>query len=315
MKGYPGFQVSRGVIRIVIGHTLNLSDRMVALTGLDIVRTLIFLAIGWENIRDGLLASPAVDADLSRHQLDARIPTSVYQVSRRLRLPYETVRRAVNELEAAGLCRRQDRGWIVPPNAPSAEAALEQARLGWHATEGLLRDLARTGIALPAAENVMIHDLEVRVTRLSVGHLLASLSVLRACLDVDMVSALLFLTINRANFVSVVTTGPSGLQGAGPDTVLADATRTPVSVYALSRQLRTPYETTRRHVAKLSAAGLCERTGSEGVIVPAAVIEGPRMRQAASASTAVLAEFLSRLAELGLAAPTPTPALHELVPA
>lgn len=60
--------------------------------------------------------------------------------------------------------------------------------------------------------------------------------------------------------------------GIPPDTM-----RQPVSVYALSKSLGLPYETTRRYVASLIEEGLCVRVGQRGgVIVPAKAFSGAK---------------------------------------
>jgi hypothetical protein len=54
---------------------------------------------------------------------------------------------------------------------------------------------------------------------------------------------------------------------AGIDTAPPDELRRPVSVLALSSSLGLPYETIRRHVAKMVAAGQCVRVKG-GVVAP-----------------------------------------------
>ena len=56
--------------------------------------------------------------------------------------------------------------------------------------------------------------------------------------------------------------------------MLPDALRQPVSVLAISRSLRLPYETARRHADVLVREGLAERAGRQGVFVPTHVAEG-----------------------------------------
>lgn len=59
------------------------------------------------------------------------------------------------------------------------------------------------------------------------------------------------------------------------DGVPDDSLRTPVSVYAVAKQLGLPYETVRRHIAGLTEEGRCVRIGDRGgLLVPADVIRG-----------------------------------------
>ncbi len=57
------------------------------------------------------------------------------------------------------------------------------------------------------------------------------------------------------------------MEGIPPDDL-----RRPISISALARLLKIPYETTRRHVARLLDEGICIRIEDRGVIVPAAML-------------------------------------------
>jgi predicted ArsR family transcriptional regulator len=56
--------------------------------------------------------------------------------------------------------------------------------------------------------------------------------------------------------------------------MLPDDLRQPVSVLAISRSLRLPYETIRRHADVLVREGLAARAGRQGVFVPSHVAKG-----------------------------------------
>jgi hypothetical protein len=82
-------------------------------------------------------------------------------------------------------------------------------------------------------------------------------------------TGLVNLALVQANVAHLDRAG-SGF--ASLDSVPPDEVRRPVSVLALSASMGLPYETTRRHVAKMVKTGQCQRVKG-GVIVPAAVVE------------------------------------------
>lgn len=303
MKGRRPAPVSQPATRVVISHTLDLARRFTALTGMDLPRTLVFLSIGWANVRDATLARPAASATDSTLQLDMRQPVSAYVLARMLDLPYETVRRAVEVLRAKGLVTRAEAGLTIPPSRQSPDVITEQARLGWNAAIDLLSQLGSSGVPLPAPQSEPAYDVQVRAARLAVAHFLASLGALRRALGVDVVTTFLFLAINRANFSGVLNIESGKIRSAGPAALLPDDQRQPISAFALARNFGTPHETVRRHIAKLIAAELCDRRPDGGIIVPARVLESDRLRRAGEAAAAILNEHLERLAEIGLSAP------------
>lgn len=295
--------VSRAAIRLAIVFMLDRAMSIRRAIGQDLPRAVVFLAIGWENVREGTLAVPEATAASSHDQLARRIPVSVYKVSRRLRIPYETTRRAAVRLEAAGLCRRTDSGFFVPPMTPSSAVAETQTHEAWLATETFLHGLADAGVPLPVTGGQPTPDLQLRVGRLAVAYFLANLDALVVSLGIDMLTAFIFLAINRANFDPVYNRVTRYGSVGGPDLVLDDAVREPISVYGVSKGFGIPYETTRRHVETLVLMGLCERAEGGGLIVPARAIEAPPLGLAAKRAGNALAEFLHHLAQAGMQMP------------
>lgn len=291
---------SRGTTRLAIAFMLERAMSLRKAIGQDLPRAVVFLAIGWENVREGTLAVPEMTAEDSRDQLARRDPVSVYRVSRLLRMPYETARRTAVRLEAAGLCQRTDAGFFIPPMTPSSLVVEAQTQEAWLATTAFLRDLADAGVPLPATTGSRTPDLELRVGRLAVAYFLASLDALVRGLEVDVLTAFIFLVINRANFDPVVNRADRYGSVGGPDLVLDDAVREPISVSGVARGFDIPYETARRHIDTLMKMGLCERAKGGGLIVPTRAIESPALRLAAGRAGNALAEFLARLARIGM---------------
>jgi hypothetical protein len=62
----------------------------------------------------------------------------------------------------------------------------------------------------------------------------------------------------------------------GPDGVLHDEERRPISVSRLAKSLGLPFETTRQHVNQLIDAGICIRVNG-GVVVPKATMQRPEL--------------------------------------
>jgi hypothetical protein len=125
--------------------------------------------------------------------------------------------------------------------------------------------------------------------RLATEYFLRSMQLLVGYVEGDLVTALVFLAIISANVSHLNADGPDALH-ADTDDVPPDEVRKPISVLALAGSLNLPYETTRRHVAKLLQSGQCDRVPG-GLIVPARVLLGAR-------HTEVMANNLTNLKRL-----------------
>lgn len=109
------------------------------------------------------------------------------------------------------------------------------------------------------------------------------------------------LAVVRAN-VGVLTADPQhegryiGLTDIPPDSL-----RQPVTVYAVARALRLPYETVRRHVKKLKDAGVCVAVAG-GVIVPAGAIMSPTTLAGVVATWRRTKAFVAEAGRFGIVA-------------
>ncbi len=110
------------------------------------------------------------------------------------------------------------------------------------------------------------------VARLSADYMLRSLKMIGDLAEGELLTGLVNLALVQAN---VGHLDPTGSPFDGLDSVPPDEVRRPVSVLALSASLGLPYETTRRHVAKMVATGQCLRVKG-GVIAPTAAVDDPR---------------------------------------
>lgn len=201
-------------------------------------------------------------------------PMAVRALSRRLELPYETVRRHVRELERSGACVVEGRGVTLPAAMQRSARATGMLRKIHVNAVRLLVDLTRIGAVAfsPASRRAAPSgplDKEQNVIAVAaMGLLLASVRTMRGFWAGDLMKGLVFTAIWTANVKHVTNTSR-----VATSSVLPDSQRQPVSVLAISRSLRLPYETVRRHADVLVREGLCVRAGRQGVFIPTRVLE------------------------------------------
>lgn len=123
--------------------------------------------------------------------------------------------------------------------------------------------------------------------------------LLSRVIDSDAVRGIVFLGILSANTRHLRAGTPEAQAYAQTGTVAPDSARRGISVHALSHQINVPYETTRRHVQKLIADGLCERR-DDGIIVPASALSTRRMLQVVDRNLANVYRFLDELERGGV---------------
>lgn len=285
------------MVRLAIGYFLGCSERLTRVLGHDLDTSVVYGALAWENVRDYTLPVQDESASDAEARLLVRTPLSIYRLSRVLGMPYETTRRHVGRLTASGLCARQGSGIVATTlaQAPAARIGSET----WEATMVFLAELGTLGLRSPPPRVVSDLQTERRVARLSIEYFLAGLSTITRALDLDMLTALMFLAINRHNFQDAL---------ADQDFVdlLPDDRRRPISTYLLARQMGLVYETARRHLDKLQKAGLCVRIET-GLVIPAEVLARPALATAGAEAWGVTLAFLEQLANVGVTISAPEP--------
>lgn len=137
------------------------------------------------------------------------------------------------------------------------------------------------------------------VARLSSAYILRSLQSAAAVYGGDLLLAIVAASIVVANTAHLNNVADkeapfSGLSQAPPDDV-----RRPVSINALSTSLGIPFETTRRYVNKLIAAGYCTRVRG-GVIAPAEALASPANEAFIVANYANARNFVRDLTKAGV---------------
>ncbi len=218
------------------------------------------------DVVDGLIVMTLVHDQAGAQR---RKPAGVRALSRRLHVPYTTIRRHVEKLIEDGQCVAKDGGLLVPRAVLRSRRITTFLRKIYVNAVRLLADLTRIGVASFAATSRR----PVRSGRLSreqatiavaaTGLLLAGIRALRGFWDGDVMKGLVYTAVSAANIKHVTNSAPSAIRG-----VLPDSQRQPVSVLGISRSLRLPYETIRRHAEALLQEGICVRVGRHGLLVP-----------------------------------------------
>jgi len=254
--------------------------------GLALTDGLLVMAINQANIapltRDpaarslyGSLEAPAPD--------QLRRPVSVSAVASSLGLPFETVRRRVRALQAAGVCESAAGGVIVPETfltspeyLTSVAAAHGQLRAMFLAAEaaGLIDELPPS--RFDVAQGVPVRS----AARLVSDYILRTAEQLMHVTD-DLTSAVCLLGVLQASLSPAPRRAP-GLSAAG-----------------LARTLGAAPETARRHAQQLVDRGLCAR-GPEGLVVTDEMLSAPAMAAFLRANAVNVQRLFAGLAERGV---------------
>lgn len=301
--------VRRHVVRLAGDFFLNGAEAITKAIDTDLVTGMIFLAIVRANVRH-LLEEPGLalgyfePGDMPSEAF--RRPVSVYAIARELRLPYETARRHVRKLLAKGLCERGgDGGVVFPPEVNDRPEVRQAVATNFHATVRYVQALADAGLVAtcgPAAD-ATVRDVYMprEVARLTSDYFLSTVELLTTNLNLELVEGLMFLAITRANTLHVTLDPALAATYSGVDEIPPDALRRSISVYALARDLRLPYETARRHGGKLLDMGICERASDRGLVVPAHVHAREDFKAGVETYGRITQAFVNALASAGLA--------------
>lgn len=286
----------RAVSRLTHEYLLRFVDRVRRASDGDMLKGLVFLGVSHLNIRH---MDEEGETWREWSQVDApppdslRRPTSAGAVAALLGLPKETVRRKIRELVSERNLHLAPGGVITPRRVfLRADNIKTLARI-----EADLRWLVER---LKAVAPEMIGDYEIaqniahvrRVGRINTAFAFRAIHGLRDLFEGDLLSGLVFSTINAANVWS---------PGA-PDSTeapLADDQRRPISALALARGMGIPAETVRRHARRLEDRGFCV-TVKGGLIAPAAVLQDPRMQAAGLATAENLTWLIDNMARSGM---------------
>ena len=140
--------VRRQVLRVSVEFLLESLAMLMTAMDVDFLGALLCIAITRGNTQH-LTEDPSVPyAGLAEVPPDElRRPVSVYQLAKSLRLPYETTRRHVGQLEAATFVERAaGGGLIVPLRVLLIPSLMSGVEINWQATMRFLTALAQLGV-------------------------------------------------------------------------------------------------------------------------------------------------------------------------
>lgn len=275
----------------------------------NFVTALVFIEIARMNTSQIMATRQFAERHLAIGDIpgdDARLPVSAYALARDLRLPYETLRRHVMKLKAAGLCISVADGLIVPREVFARPEAENATRDNMREVVALVAEAARVGVVArdraPPANPPANPDVSLQVARLASDYFVEAMRLVAKSLELDILSALVFLTISQHNTEKVrrdlhLATTYAGLAEIPPDDI-----RAPATAYFVSRFLHLPYETARRAGLRLVEFGLAERSETGAFVVPSQVFARPEMVAAFAAFAKLTMGFLDDLADYGVAA-------------
>jgi len=124
--------------------------------------------------------------------------------------------------------------------------------------------------------------------------------------DLSALDILIVATVVQANLAAIATPDAQ-LEYATLDGVAPETLRRPVSISRLAQSLDMPFETIRRHLRRLEAAGVLNIT-PQGVMAPERRFDSPEGRAAAIAIDALCRRTFERLQAVGFFASRPLPA-------
>jgi DNA-binding Lrp family transcriptional regulator len=247
----------------------------IARASIELILDVIDITRGSGQVADPLIVSTVIEGNLALFNRDPELqrryaaidlpppdelrrPVSISAVAASLHLPYETVRRRMNQLAGSGALVLTAKGALVPTSALTTPEYVKSAVARYERVRRFYFDLKTMGVleAMKAREGPPAGGVSappVRLVNRLISEYMMRLYEMLLRRVGDPVSGLLLLEIGRANAEQLdararATEGP-----------LADERRRPLTTAALAKRLRLPAETVRRHVLRLQSLGLCRR--------------------------------------------------------
>lgn len=226
----------------------------------------------------------------------SRPGASVNALAASLDRPFETVRRHVNALIAAGLCRR-DGAFVAVEAGTMADPAIDATLADLHDLMiRLIEDMVDFDLPLPAPRRDVPYDRHITIAA-AIDLLLVAIEF-HAGQHGDWLQVLLYGTIMVANARPITYDVEHAHRYSESDTVPPDALRRPIGTAAVARTLGLPYSTAGRHILHMLADGRLQRRPG-GLIVSAAWMSTPSQLEGARIVAARAAQILARLAASG----------------
>ena len=236
---------NRLILRCVLEFLLDECRSLILTHEGSITRAAIHLAVAQASQRGGAGAPGAI---------------SVRAIAQSLDLAYETTRRQVGALEAAGLLARAGESGVRISDAPT-QPRVGRARGRLAALRALVADLKGLNFEFdtgPLGSSIEDDALAARLSDLLDGFILR---VLEAGVEPygSMLDAVIFSALVVAN-AEAITYDPE-LAGtyAWSDSPPPDALRRPATITELAERLGLPHETVRRRITRHQALGWADR--------------------------------------------------------
>ena len=233
---------------------------------------------------------------------------SVRALARSLSLPFETVRRKVRDLEAAGLCHVAPDGRPLAAPLHETAARAEAARVcdGFNLLLGNLTALGVTPAVFhggplppPAADQAkaqlaahrLIHNYFLRTLEAGVGP------------HGTMFNALVFVAAMSANAERITYDPTLARRYASADTPPPDSLRRAAKPREIAERLNLPYEVVRRRLVEFLERGWVVRSGS-GYLCAVERMQDPALLAGAYLIVQRLGQLVQAVAQTGLALET-----------
>jgi hypothetical protein len=279
--------VQRLIFRCVCDFLLDEAGAMAARHDGDFIRGVAWLAL--------------LQAGAGREAAERGV--SIRALSRSLSLPFETTRRKLGDLEAAGFCRRLESGQYIPLAQNPGTTAAEVART-CQAFHDVMERLRRTGVdpaqflAAPAIPSPDQAAARAATRQLIEGFVLRTLEA-GVAPHGSIIDAILFAALVTANADRITNDPVLARRYAGADTPPPDELRRPVRPREIAERLHMPYELIRRRLLVFLGKGWCVRRDS-GYLASIARMQEPALLGTALAISQRFAQLTQAIAQAGL---------------
>lgn len=260
----------RFVARFINGLVLARLSRWPVALGCDAADALLvqaMLALTLPPARPGMAAAPLDAPD------PVRLSVPLAALAQATGLSYETVRRRAARLRKAGLIGHHGEGFTIPAATLGTPAWVQAMREDRAALLAMLTAMEAQGLRITAAALAAHAVSPGRIARLELDFAMRCIEEVVA-FDGGVVPGTIRLAIAHANTRHLLDDPATSLRYAHEDRPLPDDARRAIGPRGVSRETGLPFETVRRHVAAMLAAGTIALADG-GVILPARALMVP----------------------------------------
>lgn len=280
--------VQRCVLDFLVGHVARINTRHAG----DLIGGAVFLAIKQASAapRQATTASATPRA------------ISVRAVAQSLGFSYETTRRRVLALEAAGLAQRLgDAGVALTDGALVTSGYRDDAATTHQAVLQLFSNLAALGVALPAASRPPTldgTDLDLAVAALCDDFTLRVVEI-GAVPNASSLAGLVFVALAVANAEPLTYDYELANRYSRFDTPPPDSARRPATITEIGQRLGLPHEVARRRMLHLLRIGHAKRV-TGGYLASMETLQSPVMMESGMLVSQRFLQMTQALLNLGV---------------